>query len=248
VSEKYCSTHALEAAADSVASRLVSTRFVFLGSTHGGVKRHEFLLCLVSRPFFQRTATDLAVEFASPVHQEWMDRYLVELDDLPLDSLRPVWFDTARPELWATLPQIPEFFRVVRTVNESLPLRGRLRVLGGNQPVDSTDVESVEDLAGAPFKTNFTAHLITWHLAEDPEARVLVVYGDGHIRRGGTLTGDVEAVLESDSLFVVGTIASLREEERDLVAAFGDPDAPWFLDARPMSPASRLCRTTWSPS
>lgn len=232
VNKDHCSSSAMAATADSVAVRLASSRFVFLGSTHGGVKRHQFLLCLVSRPPFQRTTTDLVVEFGSPAHQGRIDRYLLELADIPIDSLRPVWFDTARPELWATLPQIPEFFRVVRSVNESLPLEDRLRVLGGNQPVDWSEVRSIEDLAGAPFKTNFTAHLITTHLAEDPEARVLVVYGDGHIRRGGTLTGDVEAVLDSDSLFIVGTIGSLREGERDLMGAFGDPDTPWFLDGR----------------
>lgn len=127
---------------------------------------------------------------------------------------------------------MPEFLRAVRDVNESLEHDARIRVLGGSETVDWSSVPAREELAPFPFKTNHTAHLITRHLAPDPTRRVLVVYGDGHIQHGsGTLTANVEAELDPDSLFVIGTIRTLQEGERNLVTPFGDPDEPFHLAA-----------------
>ncbi len=205
-------------------------RFVFFGSTHGGWKRHEFLLCLLSRPRFRASVTDILVEFVSGAHQRLLDRYVLELEDLPADSLRPLAVDTDRPQLFATIPQVPGFLEAVREVNRELPLPARIRVLGGSETIRWSRVSAPEDLAPFPFKTNWSAHLIVEHLAPHPDRRALVVYGDGgHIHHGGTLTGNVEAHIDPDSLFVIGTIRRLAEGDRARVAPFGDPDRPFFL-------------------
>jgi len=224
-----CQSEAHAPVADSVAALFDEARFVFFGSTHGGVKRHEFLLCLLSRPAFQERVTDVVVEFVSGARQELADRYLIELEEVPEHELRPLVFDTDRPPLWATIPQVPEFLSAVREMNAGRERSRRIRVLGGSATVRWDEVERAEDLASYPFKTNWAAHLITEHLAPDPSARTFVVYGDGHIQHGGTLTGDVEAVLDSDSLLVVGTITAPEEGEGERIAAFGIPDAPFFL-------------------
>jgi len=218
----------------SLADRFLDTfdthRYVFLGSTHGGLKRHEFLLCTLLRPEFPDLVTDIVVEFVSGAHQRLLDRYVVELEDLPADTLRLLALDTDRPELFATIPQVPEFLETVREVNRRRPLSGRIRVLGGSETIDWSAVERPEDLAPFPFKTNWAAHLIAEHLVSDPETRALVVYGDGgHILHGGTVTGDVEATVDPDSLFVFGTIRHLESGDREAVAAFGDPEAPFFI-------------------
>lgn len=226
-----CATAELAAVADSVTARFDRHRFVFIGSTHGGVKRHRFLLCLLARPRFQNAVTDLVVEFVSGAHQALLDRYLLALEEVPVDSLRLLALDTDYPQLFATLPQVPEFLQAVRAVNAGRASSRRLRVLGGSETVRWSRVRAPADLAPYPFKTNWTAHLLTAHLARDPGTRTLVVYGDGHIRHGGTLTGDVEAVLDADSLYVVGTIATLGEGMRDRVAGLGDPARPLFSEA-----------------
>jgi hypothetical protein len=219
------------AVADRVAEVFQSRRFAFIGSTHGGVKRHRFLLCLLSRPSFRATVTDIVVEFGSGAHQEVLDRYLIGLEDLPADALRQLALDTDYPQLLATLPQVPEFLEAVREVNEGTRRAERIRVLGGNENVDWSAVRTRDDMARYPFKTNYTAHLIIEHLEPDPDRRVLVVYGDGHITHGGgTLMSNLEAALDADSLLVIGTIVDIEEAERNLVAAFGDPSAPFFLD------------------
>ncbi|HEY3123550.1 MAG TPA: hypothetical protein VGK70_05765 [Thermoanaerobaculia bacterium] len=64
-----CASRELAAVADRVVASFEDHQFVFIGSTHGGRKTHDFLLCLLSRPRFQRRVADVLVGFASPVHQ-----------------------------------------------------------------------------------------------------------------------------------------------------------------------------------
>lgn len=227
-----CESDDLAAVADSVAAAFHSARFVFLGSTHGGSKIHRLLVCLISRPEFQDAVTDIIVEWANPVHQRLLDRYLVELEDLPVRALRPAALDTWVPRLWATLPQLPEFYEAVRAANTGRPLANRLRVLGGNSPVDWTAVRTAEDMARRPPKTNYTAHIITEHLWPHPQVRALVVYGVGHIHRsGGGLMADLLATIPQSEMFVVGDIDQLRPGERDVVSTLGNPDMPFFARA-----------------
>jgi hypothetical protein len=223
----------LAAVADRVAAQFDEHQFVFIGSTHGSAKAHQFLLRLLSRPAFQSRATDVLVEFASPVYQERMDRFLLKLEDVPESSLRRVWFETDAPRFWARLPQIPEFFAAVRAINERLEPAKRIRVLGGCEPVPWASARTAEDLANYSFKTNWAAHVITEHFAVKPEKRLLVVYGDGHIHhKGGTLMSDLEAKVNAARLFVVGTIRDRHRSEEERIARLGDPARPFFVPAR----------------
>ena len=108
-----CASPALGAVADRVAEAFDEHPFVFLGSTHGSAKIHNFLLCLLSRRAFQQRARDVLVEFANPVHQRLMDRYLLALEAVPEDSLQQAWFDTGYPQLWMSLPQIPAYYAAI---------------------------------------------------------------------------------------------------------------------------------------
>jgi len=227
-----CGSSQLAAVADSVAAEFDKHQFVFIGSTHGSKKTHDFLVCLLSRAAFQQRVTDVLVEWANPAHQTLMDRYLLTLDQMPVDSLQPVWFDTDGPQLWARLPQIPEFFDSVRAINTLLAPAKRLRVLGGADPVNWATVRTADDIASYPFKTNWAAHVITEHFAVKPEQRLLVVYGDGHIHHGGTLMSDLDGKLDRARLFVIGTISDLGTDESERVARLGDPTRPFFTDGR----------------
>jgi len=146
-----CASPGLAQVADSIAAAFDAHQFVFVGSTHGGKKVHDLLLCLLSRPGFQRRTTDVLVEWGNPVHQRLVDRYLLTLDPLPLDSLRPVWLDTDAPQLWGRLPLIPEFYEAVRAINRQLDPERRIRVLGGCEPIDWSSVRSAADVATYPY-------------------------------------------------------------------------------------------------
>lgn len=216
--------------ADSVAAAFTTHQFVFIGSTHGDKKSHDFLLCLLSRPAFHRRAADVLVEWGSPVHQTVVDRYLLRLDPKSVDSLEPVWFDTDAPQLWARLPLIPEFYEAVRAINIKLDPAGRIRVLGGCEPIDWSVVRTKTDVAAYPFKTNWAAHVITDHFAPDSARRLLVVYGDAHIHHhGGNIMSKLAATFDRANLFVVGTIESPDSADVRSVARLGDPTRPFYV-------------------
>ncbi|HJU68064.1 MAG TPA: hypothetical protein VJ650_07410 [Gemmatimonadaceae bacterium] len=225
-----CSSGLVAAVADSVAEAFDKHQFVFIGSTHGGRKAHDFLLCLLSRPAFQSRVTDVLVEWANPVHQAQVDRYLLRLEPVPLDSLRRVWFDTDAPRLWARLPLIPEFYERVRSMNARVDFARRIRVLGGCEPIDWSSVNAATDVAMYPFKNNWAAHVITEHFAPDPRRRLLVVYGDGHIHHsGGHMMAQLAVALDRARLFVLGTIESSEPTDRDGVGRIGDATRPFYL-------------------
>src|SRR5262245_23777916 len=223
---------AMEAVADEVAAAFDEHRFVFLGSTHGDAKIHEFLLCLLSRPALQRRVTELLVEWGNPAHQGLVDRYLLKLEQVPEDALRGVWFDTDYPPLWGRLPQIPQFYARVRAIDEGLEPERRIRVLGGCEPVEWSSVRTADDLARYPFKTNWAAHVVIEHVLPEPGRRLLVVYGDRHVNHdGGPLMAALEEKTDRAQLFTIGTIRELKRGQEELVARFGDPSKPFFVKA-----------------
>ena len=218
------------AVADSLAAQFDTHQFVFMGSTHGWKKQHDFQLCLLSRSAFQQRVTDVMVEWGNPVYQDLVDRYLLTLEPIPIDSLAPVWINTDAPDLWGRLTLMPAFYKAVRTINERLPPARRIRVIGGNEPIDWSKVQSQEDVASYPYKSNWAAHVIMEHYAPDQSRKLFVIYGEGHVNRRGTLTADARQKVSLDQWFMAGLIRE-RGEDRDLIGRLGDPAAPFFAGA-----------------
>ena len=225
-----CANEMAAATADSLATRFEDRQFVFIGSTHGDLKIEEFLMCLVSRRAFNQRVTDIVVEWASSGHQRLIDRHVLAIDPVSVDSLARIWFDTDAPTLWTTLPQVRRFVATLREVNRTLPAAKRIRLIGGNEGIDWSKVHVAEDLAPYAYKTNLLPHLLIEHLAKTEGNRTLVVYGDCHIHyRGNNFMGDLEAALGRAKLFVVGRIGELVSGERAFLAAVGNPEQPFFV-------------------
>ena len=215
------------AVADSVAAEFDAHQFVFMGSTHGWKKQHDFQLCLLSRPAFQRRATDVMVEWANPVYQGLVDRYLLMLEPIPIESLAPVWIDTDAPDLWGRLTLMPAFYESVRAINEHLEPARRIRVIGGNEPIDWSKVQTQADVARYPYKSNWAAHVIMEHYATESSRRLLVIYGEGHVNRRGTLTAEARQKVSLDQWFVLGVIRE-RGGDDNSIARMGDPAKPFY--------------------
>lgn len=213
--------------ADSVAAQFDTHQFVLMGSTHGWRKQHDFQLCLLSRPAFHRRATDVMVEWANPVYQNLVDRYLLSLEPIPIDSLARVWIDTDAPNLWGRLTLMPAFYEAVRAINEHLEPARRIRVIGGNEPIDWSKVQTQEDVARYPYKSNWAAHVITEHYAPAPYRKLFVIYGEGHVNRRGTLTAEARQKVSLDQWFMVGVIRE-RGAEGNLIARIGNPAQPFY--------------------
>ena len=225
------------AVADSVAAQFDTHQFVFMGSTHGWKKQHDFQLCLLSRQAFQRRVTDVMVEWGNPVYQELVDRYLLKLEPIPIDSLAPVWINTDAPDLWGRLTLMPAFYEAVRAINEHLEPARRIRVIGGCEPIDWSRAQTQEDVARYAYKSNWAAHVIMEHYNPEPSRKLFTIYGEGHVNRRGTLTADARQKVSLDQWFMVGVIRE-RGADADLITRLGDPAQPFYAgtDKLPTAP------------
>jgi len=225
------------AVADSVAAQFDRHQFVFMGSTHGWKKQHDFQLCLLSRPDFQRRVTDVLVEWGNPVYQDLVDRYLLKLEPIPIDSLAPVWVNTDAPDLWGRLTLMPSFYETVRAINTRLAPDRRIRIIGGNEPINWSNVQTQEDVARNAFKSNWAAHVIMEHFAPEPSHKLFTIYGEGHVNRRGTLTADARRKVSLDQWFMVGLIRE-RGADGELISRLGDAAQPFYVgtDKLPTAP------------
>jgi hypothetical protein len=109
---------------------------VAVGEIHGSALEHDFLRRLITDARFARAANDLVVEFGNARYQRLVDRYVAG-KRVTLKQLSVAWLQTTQrgSPVWSSAVY-PRFFRMVRTLNLRLPLRGRLRILLGDPPID----------------------------------------------------------------------------------------------------------------
>ena len=162
-----------------------------MGEGHGSLDDSKLRIQLVQHPNFLEKVDVIVVEFANPVHQSTIDRY-VSGEDVSPEELRRVWRDTGY-QAWES-PIYEAFFEAVRDVNARNPVEARVRVLAGDVPVDWTRISSLEDYLRemAPYMTgpyidrgSFPAKIIASQVLSKG-LTALAVYGAGHCERGGT--------------------------------------------------------------
>jgi len=73
----------------------------------------------------------IMVESANAPHQDILDRFILEGEDMPRDRLRVVWSDADGAEVWES-PIYEAFLRAVRRGNLAVPRQQRVRLIGGD--------------------------------------------------------------------------------------------------------------------
>ena len=163
---------------------------------------HAVRLALVRDPRFAARVQDIVVEFGNARLQPLIERY-VDGGDVDEAELRHVWQDTTQFSGVWDRPIYGDFFRAVREVNASLPPTRRLRVLLADPTVDWDRVRRI-DAGPASGREGMVRINGIWiekaqesTLDRDAHAaqlvmreviarhrRALLVFGDGHLRRG----------------------------------------------------------------
>jgi enterochelin esterase-like enzyme len=144
----------------------------------------DLYIALVRDPAFQRTVDDIVVEFASGQSQALLDRYIVNGDSLPPDTLRTIWRNTSKVASWDS-PVYARWLAAIREVNRHLPATHRLRVLAGDTPVDWSRIRTPADWAAlGPNDVSFARVIRDEVLAKHHKA--FVVLGSNHLGRGGS--------------------------------------------------------------
>src|SRR5262245_7418924 len=155
-----------------------SADVVCLGEDHGRKYDSDLRLALVRHPAFPRTVRVIVVESANPVHQALLDRFILDGAEMSRQELAAVWRDAIGAEVWES-PIYEEVLRAVREVNLGLPREQRVRVLGGDSPIDWSKITKPEQLVpllnrGGDIRTIIAREVLDAHL------KGLAIYGARH--------------------------------------------------------------------
>lgn len=163
---------------------------VCLGEDHGRKYDSDLRLALVRTPAFARIVRVIVVESANPVHQALLDQFILDGATLSREELAVVWRDASGAEVWES-PIYEEFLRAVQEVNARLPRDQRVRVLGGDSPIDWQSIKRPEDLVplvnrGGNIRSIIAEQVLNQHL------KGLAIYGANHCNKvGGGFPGDL---------------------------------------------------------
>jgi len=204
-------------AVQGVIDAFKSANLVALGERHWAREDSEFRLKLIRNPAFAQTVTDVVVEFANPLYQDLLDRYMNGEAVLSTD-LRKIWQDTTQPGAWDS-PVYEDFPRAVRQVNGLLPEERRMRVLAGDQLIDwgRSPPPTLKD------ERDKSAASVIERNVLNRGRKALVLFGSAHIYRNRPGT-------------VVDILRQNPKAKWFVIVAVGGPDLPSAVSAEKASP------------
>lgn len=150
---------------------------VCLGEDHGSKNDSDLRIALVEDPNFVRKVRVIMIESANVAHQDVLDRFVLDGEDMPRDKLRVVWSDATGAEVWAS-PIYEAFIRAVQKANLKVPREQRVRLLAGDDPKNSN-------------RGRFIREAVSREIL-DKGLKGLAIYGAGHcVNYGGGFPGEL---------------------------------------------------------
>ncbi len=151
---------------------------VCLGEDHGGKNDSDLRIALVEHPDFVRKVDVVMVECASVEHQDVLDRFALDGEDMPREKLSVVWRDANGAEVWES-PIYEAFMRAVRKANLAVPKDERVRLLAGDDPKETNRGKFIRDAVSREILSK--------------GLKGLAIYGSGHCQcRGMGFPGELE--------------------------------------------------------
>lgn len=156
---------------------------VSLPDPHGQIMAADFREHLITHPDFASKVDVIALEFASAFHQDLLDRWVLEGEDIPLSETRKIWRDTLSLFVWDS-PLYESFFIALREANLALPREHRVRALALAPAIDWANAESHDDIAPYMERGRLMPERIHTEALSNGQT-VLIIMGSSHyIRRG----------------------------------------------------------------
>jgi Haem-binding uptake, Tiki superfamily, ChaN len=156
---------------------------VCLGEHHGSKQDSDLRIALVRNPQFARIVKLIVVEFANPVHQDVLDRFVLDGAEVPHEELASVWRDSSSPGIVWESPVYESFLRAVREVNQRLPFyRQRIRVIGGDSPIDWKKITTPQQLAPLLNRNGNIRNILAQKVLEK-HVKSLAIYGAAHCEK-----------------------------------------------------------------
>jgi hypothetical protein len=150
---------------------------VCLGEDHGSKNDSDLRIAVVEDPNFIRKVKVIMIESANVAHQDVLDRFVIDGDDMSREKLRVVWSDADGHELWDA-PIYEAFIRRVRKTNLGVPREKRVRLLAGDDPTEHNRGRWIREAVSREIL--------------DKNVKGLAIYGAGHcINYGGGFPGEI---------------------------------------------------------
>ena len=175
---------ASSSAIDGVIAAFDRAPVVAIDEHHRSATCHAFLDDLIRDPRFAAAANDIVIEFANPLHQDVLDRFVAG-DAVDDRELRHVWQDTTQLLAWDA-PVYRQMLETVRDVNRTLPADRKLRVVAGDPPIDWSTVHTGADYEPFAARDPDTARIIDREVL-GRHRKALLVIGGLHLPRRNPL-------------------------------------------------------------
>lgn len=167
-------------ASDAIAEALRSHAVVMIAEHHWSAPVHELLRALIASPKIRDRVDDIIVEFANPLYQAIIDRYVAG-GAVPLDSLRLAWRNTTQLLVWDS-SLYEQFFETVRRLNTEGHGR-QLRIVAGDPPIDWSRTSRASDIPRSfGFRDIETLRIIEREVLAKGR-RAIVIIGEEHLPR-----------------------------------------------------------------
>jgi hypothetical protein len=85
---------------EQIVSAWKTADVVCLGEDHDRLYDNELRIAVVRHPDFPRLVRAIVVELANPVHQDLLDRFILDGAALSREDMAPIWRDASNPEVW----------------------------------------------------------------------------------------------------------------------------------------------------
>ena len=167
----------LQSIVDGILAAWEKFDVVCLGEGHGNKNDSDLRITLVEHPDFVRKVDVIIAECANVQHQDILDRFFLDGEDMPREKLRVVWSDAEGADVWE-LPIYEAFLRAIRTANLVVPRDQRVRVIGGDDPREQNRGKFIRDAVSREIL--------------DKGLKGLAIYGAGHCQcRGMGFPGEL---------------------------------------------------------
>lgn len=171
------------AGVDYVAGMLDSHSVIGLGEIHQHEGYFAFVEALLASPEIRSRVSDVVVEFANARFQPTLDRYVLDLEEVPeaqvVLALREHAESPTGP--WES-PVYRRVIDLVRRLNMDMPRNDRLRLVAADLPIEWARIESREDYRALGGRSTHMGDIVVREVLNRGRSAVFIV-GGAHLSR-----------------------------------------------------------------
>ena len=179
---------------------------------HGAGGTREFLASVLHHPRFAGNINDIVVEFGNARYQDIADAYIAG-QPVTRDQLEQIWEETTVVSGVWTSPTYEGFLSDVRSLNLTLPVEKRIRVVLGDPPIDWSVVRGPADEDMNDWRDAHFAWVVEEQVMKKGR-RALLWIGGAHLSRKVRLPDSLIHLL--DRRFPNQTMVALSLDRQDL--------------------------------